>query len=313
MSTDHAFLWKKAPFIRLFIPLVAGILLEWEFQLAPNYWWYGLLVAVLSTSSFFFIPLIRRYRSRSLTGLFISIAFIAAGALLTWYHNVRHHKEWIGNYYSSKDIVIATLNEPLQEKTNSFKAEASVNYILKADQQTPVKGKIIIYFQTDSAVKQLGYGSRILLKTTLQQIKNSGNPGAFDYKRYCLFQGITHQVFLKKGDYVLLNGKKENWFQRFLFATQEKVLAILRKNIKGEKELGLAEALLIGYKSDLDQTLVQSYTNTGVVHIIAISGLHLGLIYWLLLLLTQPLQKIKKLKWLAPLLIKSGIWYFSLL
>ena len=76
------------------------------------------------------------------------------------------------------------------------------------------------------------------------------------------------------------------------------MLTILRTNIKGDKETGLAEALLIGYKDDLDKTLVQSYTNTGVVHIIAISGLHLGLIYWLLLQLLKPLQRRKYINWL---------------
>jgi competence protein ComEC len=73
--------------------------------------------------------------------------------------------------------------------------------------------------------------------------------------------------------------KTKTRFKEFIFSTREKILDILRTNIKGEKELGLAEALLIGYKDDLDKTLVQSYSNTGVVHVIAISGLHLGLIY----------------------------------
>ncbi|HET6768812.1 MAG TPA: ComEC/Rec2 family competence protein, partial [Chitinophagaceae bacterium] len=91
-----------------------------------------------------------------------------------------------------------------------------------------------------------------------------------------------------------------------------KVLSILRTNIKGEKELGLAEALLIGYKDDLDKTLVQSYSNTGVVHVIAISGLHLGLIYWLLTWFFKPLQR-RKLKWLRPILILAGLWLFSFL
>jgi len=91
------------------------------------------------------------------------------------------------------------------------------------------------------------------------------------------------------------------------------VLNILRQNITEEKELGLAEALLIGYKNDLEQSLVQSYTNTGVVHIIAISGLHLGLIYWLLSLLLKPLQKAKRMKWLRPVLTITGLWLFSLL
>ena len=77
--------------------------------------------------------------------------------------------------------------------------------------------------------------------------------------------------------------------------------------------MGLAEALLIGYKDDLDKNLVQSYTNTGVVHIIAISGLHLGLIYWLFVQVLKPLKRKKISKWLNPIIIISGLWIFSLL
>jgi competence protein ComEC len=120
-------------------------------------------------------------------------------------------------------------------------------------------------------------------------------------------------VYLKPGEFELLTSKKEKWFRKFIYSTRDNVLTILRKYIRHEKELGLAEALLIGYKNDLEQSLVQSYTNTGVVHIIAISGLHLGLIYWLLGILLRPLQKSKRLKWVRPLLIITGLWLFSLL
>ena len=118
---------------------------------------------------------------------------------------------------------------------------------------------------------------------------------------------------MKTGEYEILEEKKENWFRKFIYSSRQRVLNILRTNIKGDKELGLAEALLIGYKDDLEQSLVQSYTNTGVVHIIAISGLHLGLIYWLLALILKPLKKRRKTRWLSPFLIITGLWLFSLL
>ena len=70
--------------------------------------------------------------------------------------------------------------------------------------------------------------------------------------------------------------------------------------------------MLIGYKDDLDKDLVQSYTNTGVVHIIAISGMHLALVYGLLLLLTKPIRR-KRLQWLRAILMLSGLWMFALL
>ena len=118
---------------------------------------------------------------------------------------------------------------------------------------------------------------------------------------------------MKKGGFIILDKKKQSLFGRILFPIRKKVLSVLRTNIPGEKELGLAEALLIGYKDDLDKTLVQSYTNTGVVHIIAISGLHLGLIYWLFVQVLKPLKRRKISKWLNPVIIISGLWLFSLL
>jgi len=68
------------------------------------------------------------------------------------------------------------------------------------------------------------------------------------------------------------------------------ILALLAKWIPDKAMLGIAEALLIGYKYDLDKQLLQAYSNTGVVHIIAISGLHLSMIYGLLLWLFQTID-----------------------
>jgi competence protein ComEC len=82
---------------------------------------------------------------------------------------------------------------------------------------------------------------------------------------------------------------------------------------RDETETGVAEALLIGYRDDLDKDLVRAYSNTGVVHIIAISGLHLGMIYGLMLLLLKPFRKYKWMRWAKPLLILLVLWGFSLL
>ncbi|HZI54435.1 MAG TPA: ComEC/Rec2 family competence protein, partial [Chitinophagaceae bacterium] len=120
-------------------------------------------------------------------------------------------------------------------------------------------------------------------------------------------------VYLQPNEFSILATKNKKWLPAFLDGIREKVLNILRTNIKGDKEPGLAEALLIGYKDDLDKKLVQSYTNTGVVHIIAISGLHLGLIYWLLVQLLKPLQRRKYMNLLRPVIIILGLWLFSLL
>jgi competence protein ComEC len=304
--------WKKSPFVKLLLAMMAGIMVQWRFQFGINTWCIILSVAFTILLSFFIIPFFNRYRFAFINGIVTSIIFFSIGAMLAWQKDIRNNKQWLGNFYKEKDALIVTVDEPPVEKTKSIKANATVSYLLQNGKSIPVKGKIILYFKKDSSL-QLTYGSQIFFKKSLQEIKNSGNPGGFDYKRYSLFQGITHQVYLKTDEFEVLNGKKENWFRKFIYSSREKVLTILRTNIKGDKELGLAEALLIGYKDDLEQSLVQSYTNTGVVHIIAISGLHLGLIYWLLALMLKPLKKKRRTRWLSPVLIITGLWLFSLL
>jgi competence protein ComEC len=304
--------WKKSPFVKLLLAMMAGIIIQWRFQVSLNSWIIIAAIASTLLLCFFFIPFFNRYKFAFISGLVTSSIFFCIGAMLAWQKDIRNNKQWLGNFYQPQNTLIVTLDEPPVEKTKSIKANATVSYLLQNGQSIPVKGKIILYFKKDSAL-QLAYGSQILFKKPLQEIKNSGNPGGFDYKRYSLFQGITHQVYLKTEEFEILNGKKENWFRKFIYASRVRVLNILRKNIKSERELGLAEALLIGYKDDLEQSLVQSYTNTGVVHIIAISGLHLGLIYWLLALVLKPLKKNRKTRWLSPVLIITGLWLFSLL
>jgi len=321
MPAYGSYFWKKNPFIRLLLPMTAGIAVQWNFQVDISVWEILLIIEITLIIFFFFIPFLSRYRLSFFNGLMISLLFFSFGAVLVWQKDIRHNHSWFGNFYKEPDGLVVTLNESPIEKTKSIKSDAIVSYIIKNEKQIPAAGKIILYFQKDlpagqadsSIADQLVYGSRIIFKKPLQEIKNAGNPGGFDYKRYSLFHGITHQVYFKPNEFTVLNDKDENWLDKFLYKTRQKVLNILRKNIKNEKELGLAEALLIGYKDDLNQTLVQSYTNTGVVHIIAISGLHLGLIYWLLLRLFKPLKKRKNLRWLRVVLILAGLWLFSLL
>ncbi|MCH5715370.1 ComEC family competence protein [Niabella hibiscisoli] len=151
----------------------------------------------------------------------------------------------------------------------------------------------------------------MLITKDLQEIRNAGNPGGFDYKRYALFNGITHQVYLTHKDYYQLPGNDLPWYRSWLLQTRNYVLKAIKSHIKGTKEQGLAEAMLIGYKDDLDKSLLQSYTNTGVVHVIAVSGMHLALLYWLLNLLFAPLLRKKRTQWLHAVLVLTLLWFFS--
>lgn len=305
--------WRKLPFLRILIAFIAGILLQWQLQWVLHTWCIALVTSIVLFVALLFLPLFARFRLGWIHGLSINGIFISIAAILTYSNDVRNDPCWIGHSPIVSSAFIVTLQEPLVEKTNSYKAIAIVNYLQDNSELIPATGNIILYFKKDSSVTALTYGSQIVFNKPLQAIKNSGNPGGFDYKRYCLFQGITHQVYITPKEFKVLSEKNITTYRQFLFSTRQKVLNILRRYIKGDKETGLAEALLIGYKDDLDKTLAQAYTNTGVVHIIAISGLHLSLIYGLLVLVLRPIQNINRLRWLRAFIVIAALILFSLL
>ncbi|MDQ6608686.1 MAG: competence protein ComEC family protein [Bacteroidota bacterium] len=306
-------LWHKAPFIRLLAALITGIVLQWHLQWPLLFLVIGFGACFLFVAAYSFTPIHLRFSLAIVNGISVLFLFVFIGAILIWLNDVRNNKAWLGRHFNEGDYIVATIGEPLVEKANSYKAIAHFSAIIKNDTLQNTDGDLILYFKKDSLPPQLHYGNQILFNKNLQAIKNSGNPGGFDYKRYSLFQGITHQAYLTEKDYTLLSTESKSWLRQFIFNTRSWVVGILKKYLPGERESGLAEALLIGYKDDLDKNLVQSYSNTGVVHIIAISGLHLGLIYWLLLLITKPLSRHKKLVWLRLLLTILSLWAFTLL
>ena len=307
-------IWKTAPFLRLLPPLITGIVLQWYAQI-------NLLIIIVALASFTvsfllfsLLPDAVKFKLFPVQGVSLNLLLLSFGALVSWQKDIRQKGNWYGHFYKDSSFIIATINEPVVAKTKSYKADAIVEAIITNGTAIACEGKVLLYFSKDSSVNQLHYGDKILINKKLQAIKNNGNPGAFNYQRYAAFQQTFHNVYLKSNNWIKLDGKSIDPFQQFIFSARQNMIAILQKHIRrGKDELGIAEALLIGYTHDLDKDLVQAYSNTGVVHIIAISGMHLALIYGMLVFLFAKLPVINKSKWLQALLILSCLWIFSLL
>lgn len=311
MPATKTYFWQPMPILRLLFPFIAGVCLQWYWSL-PLCLLMGIsALSILTIVCFFFLSLKNKFRFSSVDGIAISLLMAATGALLVTSADIRNNKQWFGKWYKEGDYVTVRLLEPLVEKQNSFKAVAAIEQLITKNGSKKVEGEILLYFKKDTALKNLDYGSQLVLRQPLQEIKNAGNPGSFDYRRYCLFQGITHRANLSATDFVILPGKKTDLYHTAIFSIRKQTVGTLQKFIGNQKDAGLAEALLIGYKNDLDKNLVQAYSNTGVVHIIAISGLHLALIYKILFWLTRYFKRKKKFRWIQLLLVLGVLWAFS--
>ncbi len=308
------FFWKTTPFIRLLLPLSIGIILQWYVTLPISVIVFALMCIVILLIGQSFISISKKIALLTLQGVLLQLLFFFFGCFVTWNKDVRHDNNWYGHYYHDSDLLVVRIDEPPIEKTKSYKADAFVEQVIHNDSIINCGGKLLLYFSKDSATAKLHYGDKIIINKTLQIVKNNGNPGAFNYSRYAAFQQTFHNLFLNEKDWVSTNQHQTNWFKKMVFKSQQKILATLKKNISGNKdETGIAEALLIGYKEDLDKDLVQAYSNTGVVHIIAISGLHLGLIYVMLVWLFAKIPFLKRTKLLNVILILTCLWLFSII
>lgn len=312
MPFEPAISIRSYPFIRLLVPLVLGIYIQWHVQFSVT-----MIIASICTVGFLIFISLQlnfrlKYRLRLMIGSLYLLFFLILGVLLTHLQDSRNDKNWFGKNYTD-EMLFVQLYEPLSAKGKTYKAICKVFAKLDSNGlQHAATGKIFLYLKKEEMLPTLKFGNTILLKKPVDIIRNNGNPAALNYNRYCLFQGITHQAFLSADDIIpVQTNSKPLHLRRLMFAARDSAIAILRKNIFSPKELGIAEALLIGYRNDLDRDLVQSYSNTGVVHIIAISGLHLGMIYVLLLRLLYPFRKKKNYLLLKTLTVLLVLWAFT--
>jgi competence protein ComEC len=307
-------LWKSSPFVRILLPLVLGIIFQWYVKVP---FLINSICAVSFITLFLlfnFLSIDKRYKFQWVQGFLINAIIFCAAIFLCWQKDIRNNENWFGKYYNDSCTLVVKINEPPIVKEKSIKADAVVEAIIQNGTTQKVNGKLLIYFSKEDSIIPVNYADKILIQGGLQQIKNADNPGGFNYSRYMIFQQTLHQVYLKKDKFILLNDHEENKLYSFIFWARTAVINTLQKYIVGSKKVsGIAEALLIGYKEDLDKDVVQAYSNTGVVHIIAISGMHLGLIYVVLVWLFSRLPFVKRSAIVRVVLILGCLWLFSLI
>ena len=107
---------KKYPFIRLLLPMVAGIVLQWYIQIRLFYILIAIAVIITLLVTFIFLPFAKKFSLQWLRGLLIMLLLAALGCCITYTKNITHQKDWFGNYYHPGNALIITLEEPLVEK-----------------------------------------------------------------------------------------------------------------------------------------------------------------------------------------------------
>ncbi|WP_198315466.1 ComEC/Rec2 family competence protein [Chitinophaga tropicalis] len=272
---------KRAPFIRITTPLIAGIIFQLYIPLPAEVWLTAIAVQWLLSALTGWLPLHLQFSMAWVRGCMLQLILSGAGALLVHFSDVRNDSGYFLHVAKADDLLLVTVKEPLQRKKKTFKTRAEVIAVIRGDSVIPAKGLLLLYLEADSAAVTIQDGNRLLLRNRLQPVSYSGNPGAFNYRQYCALQQVHRQAFVHRDEWIFADRQTGG----LIASCRNYCLQILQQYIGG-KEAGLAAALLIGYRYELDAGMMQDYMQTGIVHIIAISGMHMALIYgslvWLL-------------------------------
>jgi competence protein ComEC len=280
--------WPAMPFVRLLLPLCIGILTGF---LLPSF----LLIKVVITSGFLLFCLLIFFRGKQLSyrkrRWFGGISFAlltCLGFLLTHLHLIQNHPQFIGRQTSRALYSEMTVRE-IRHKESSIRLTAEVSLIKDSVHSNNTLGRVLLYLKpTDSTAHHLEPGDQLLVKAGLPPIEGPKNPKAFDFAHYMAGKGIFHQAFLDPEDWIRIGHRTmpvEDLFTRLRRYCRQ----VLTTHLPGEQELAIGAALITGQRSMMEEEVKQAYTATGAVHVLAVSGLHIGMIYfglkWLLGLL----------------------------
>lgn len=307
--------WDELPVVRILLPFIIGILLGIRFNLPATgtlLMLAGLWLVILMLFNW------KKWKSDFVYQwvygflLFFLILFISFER--TNQKKDINHPRHFAHFLTDTSYVMLRLNEPLIEKFRSFKAEVSVLEIRNGTDQRSVFGKALVYFEKDSLVQNLKYGDWIWCKSSLKTIKPPQNPGEFDYKTYLSHRQIYHQAYLEAKDLLELNINTGNYIFTFVYRLRAYFIEVIKTFLKGNDEKSVAMALFLGYTHFLPDDIEETYSHTGTIHVLAVSGLHVGIIYltanWILSLFFKRGRWTIRVKAALVLLI---IWFYAML
>ena len=270
------FFWSKYPFLRYTGFFVLGLLLGYFFELSLPLSSGLVLVSFLAL-------LILLHRRRSLLsdfnwlyGLCITCVLLALGLLrMEVYDNGVQKIAEVDTAFKGRVVTVP-------EFTGKWTRFIVRTEAIKEEDWQLSDYKIITYVRDSSAID---LGDELMLTAKVTPLPKPKNPGVFDYAQYMLNQGITGQAFISPDMMKVLSHGKGNKLMLLATSARNTLSKIIDTHVVEASANSLLKALLLGDKSSLEPELKSSFANMGIMHILAVSGLHVGILYFIILLM----------------------------
>lgn len=300
----------QIPFLRVILPFAAGIITELYFP-AHYLFLYATIVSLL----FLFLWNWRyriNYSTRWIYGSLLSAFMFTSGYAVTLLRTPTENKLYAGNLIGeAKDTLVVSIVSIPQEKEKTYKATGELTSIIKNGKQLKTTGKALFYFHKDSISENIKYGDVLLVYSQLKPIDAPANPDEFNYKYFLQMHGINYFCYVSPTHYSFIGTNGTNRLLSFANNCRKKLSGLLQQKIGGS-EADIASAILLGYRDELSQADIQNFTNSGVIHVICVAGLHVGILFLLLNYIIVFPSKFKYHKPASMFIILLLLWGYAI-
>ncbi len=305
-------MWSRNPLVRLLIPYVAGVLFAYNQAYAMSLGYMLLwLCACLLLGGGVFYGLLFSYKNMWLYGGLIILFLFCCGFTITNHRQI-HGEKQLSSVSDRQHTYLARLNEPFEMRTRSCRSMISIKSVRDSIGWQDLHAKIMIYTEPDSSLLTVPAGTYLLFQARIKPIRPAANPGEFNYKEYLSLNGIYHSTYLKRGQWQISSISEDFNLLRYASAIRDKLLEKLNENGVTGKHFGIASALLLGEDSQLDADVRDIYARAGAMHILCVSGLHVGVIFLVLNFVLGFLKRNRPGKFILPILLMLCIWCYAL-
>lgn len=307
--------WREIPMVRLCAALIAGILagawlpgqgaIVWGVSAAGALGLAGLTAVGLQRSD---------YDRRWIFGVLLYLCLSVFGWMLVWMSDERNQENHFSRYILDENTIAAQV-EKVQLRGERYRITTKVSAMSNdAEKLRPARGRLLIHLPVTAQSEKIIPGSRLVFKTSITRIQPPLNPKAFDYSRYQHFKNIHYQAFVDDDNWQLSDRAIGFSLARYTDQARRYCLTILKKHLPTPNEFGAASPLILGYRDETPDALRDAYSTAGATHVLAVSGLHVGIVQMVISFLLQFWgRKSGRYRILKMLVTILGVWAFALI
>ncbi|MBU2951222.1 ComEC family competence protein [Tamlana agarivorans] len=295
--------------IKLTICLVIGILIGYYFQ-TPYLIVLGFTLVSLLLVFMSYLMARHQFQKTVWFGLAAFLSMISIGALVVQFHNQKNFQNHFTHQVLKNNATLKTTTFRIKEvlKPGAYHDKYVID-VLSID-NIKVCGKSLLNIEKDSLTTTLLVDDIFVAKTRFMDLNKSLNPHQFDYKNYLEKQYIYNQLQLNSRTLL-----KANYKNHTVFGLAHKIRRHINNRLKAyhfdDNQRAIINALLLGQRQEISKHIYSDYANAGAIHILAVSGLHVGIILIILSFVLKPLEFFKHGKQIKTILLICLLWSFA--